>query len=253
MRVRRFYIINMVVTAIAVALLVKYSAWCFVLVLVISVSVIFFGCINLSWNFFTKTYCNAGTTEKIIALTFDDGPAQYTASILDTLKQHDAPAAFFCIGKNIAGNEHILQRINEEGHIIGNHSYSHHFWFDMWGAVRMQEDMRGMDNEVFKVTGLNPLLFRPPYGVINPRLAHAIERGKYTSLGWSVRSFDTRIKDKQKLLSHIMKQVRPGGIILLHDSMEITAAILPELIEQIKSSGYSITRLDKMLNIDAYA
>ena len=72
-------------------------------------------------------------------------------------------------------------------------------------------------------------------------------------VGWSIRSFDTRIKDEQKLLERILKQLKPGSIILLHDSMEITAAILPELITQIKSKGFNIVRLDKMLNIAPYA
>ena len=110
-----------------------------------------------------------------------------------------------------------------------------------------------MDREVEKAVGLRPLLFRPPYGVMNPSLAQAIKKGGYTSIGWNIRSFDTRIKDKQKLTSRIIGQLKPGSIILLHDSMEITAAILPELIKEIESNGYTITRLDKMLNISAYA
>ena len=113
--------------------------------------------------------------------------------------------------------------------------------------------MRQMDNEVTKITGLKPLLFRPPYGVINPNLTEAIKKGEYTPIGWSIRSFDTTIKDKQKLLSRIITKVKPGDIILLHDSMEITATILPELIQQLMSKGYKISRLDKMLNINTYA
>ncbi len=197
--------------------------------------------------------CSAKTTERVVALTFDDGPARYTAAILDTLKQHNVSAAFFCIGKNIPGNEPLLQRIVSEGHTIGNHSYSHHYWFDMFGSGKMLADMKQMDNEVARATGLKPLLFRPPYGVMNPNLARAIKKGGYKPVGWSIRSFDTRAKDKQMLLSRIIGQLKPGSVILLHDSMEITAAILPELIEQIKNKGYKIVPLNKLLNIDAYA
>ncbi len=113
--------------------------------------------------------------------------------------------------------------------------------------------MQLMSKEAVAITGLEPLLFRPPYGVMNPNLARAIKKGQFMPISWSIRSFDTTIKDKQKLLSRIITKVKPGDIILLHDSMEITATILPELIQQLMSKGYKIGRLDKMLNINAYA
>jgi peptidoglycan/xylan/chitin deacetylase (PgdA/CDA1 family) len=225
----------------------------FALLLLIPLSLLFFACINLSWNFFIPSLCKADTTEKVVALTFDDGPAQYTESILNTLKQQNVSGAFFCIGKNIAGKEETLQRIKDEGHIIGNHSYSHAYWFDMWSAAKMMADMKDMSSLVQKTSGITPVLFRPPYGVINFNLAAAIKGKKYTSIGWNIRSFDTKIKDKQKLTSRIISQLKPGSIILLHDSMQITAEILPELIKQIQANGYKFLRLDKMLNIDAYA
>ena len=250
LKYRVFFITTVVLVAVVAPRLPWYG---YIVCLLIPLSVLFFACINLSWNFFIPALCKANTTEKVVALSFDDGPALFTENILDTLKQNDAQASFFCIGKNIAGKEQTLLRINNEGHSIGNHSYSHAFWFDMWGPQRMMADMRKMDNEVKAVTGLKPLLFRPPYGVINPALASAIKWDKYTPIGWNIRSFDTRIKDKQKLTSRIIGQLKPGSIILLHDSMEITAAVLPELITMIKSNGYKIVRLDKMLNINAYA
>ena len=250
LKLKTFYITAIILTALMAPRLPWYY---FAALVVIFLPILFFACINLSWNFFIPVKCKAYTNEKIVALTFDDGPAAYTSHILDTLKQHNAPATFLCIGKNIAGNEQTLQRIKEEGHLIGNHSFSHHFWFDMWSAKKMMADMKSMNKEVDRAIGLEPLLFRPPYGVINPNLAAAIRRTKFTPIGWSIRSFDTSIKDKQKLLSRVLTRVKPGDIILLHDSMEITAAILPELIQQLTGKGYKIAPLDKMLNIDAYA
>ena len=229
------------------------SLWYLVIIELVYISILFFACTNLSWNFFITTKCSATTNEKIIALSFDDGPAAYTTRILDTLQQHNTPAIFFCIGKNIRSNEQTLLRIKEEGHIIGNHSYSHDYGFDLFSSKKMLADIQQMNKEIGVITGLCTTLFRPPYGVMNPNLARAIKKAAYIPIGWSIRSFDTRIKDKQMLLSRIMKQVKPGGIILLHDSMEITAAILPELIQQLTTQGYKIVRLDKMLNIDAYA
>jgi peptidoglycan/xylan/chitin deacetylase (PgdA/CDA1 family) len=228
--------------------------WYIVLIAAAYITIVFAGCIKLSLNFFVPVLCHAETSEKTVALSFDDGPHPlYSPQILDTLKKCNVQASFFCIGKNIQGNETILRRINDEGHITGNHSYSHDFLFDMFGTQKMLVDMQQMDNAVTSVTGVKPALFRPPYGVMNPNLAKAIKKGNYLPVGWSIRSFDTTIKDREKLLSRIMKRLKSGDIILLHDTMEITAGILPELIEKIKSKGFSITRLDKMLNVKAYA
>ena len=199
-----------------------YYFWCYALVLFAAMGFLFAACTNLSWGFFIKALCKAKTNERVVALSFDDGPATYTQTILNTLKEHSVEATFFCVGKNIAGKEQVISRIVEEGHTIGNHSYSHHFWFDMWGVSKMMSDMQEMDKEVMRVTGLKPVLFRPPYGVINPNLAAAIKTTRYTTIGWSVRSFDTKIKDEQMLLSRITVGLKPGDIILLHDSMAIT-------------------------------
>ena len=227
--------------------------WYFVVLACAYLLIVFDGCVRISSGFFIPVACKANTNEKIIALSFDDGPhPTWTPLILDTLRIYDAPAAFFCIGKNINGNEALLKRIKDEGHIAGNHSYSHHFWFDLFGSKRMLADMWQMDTAVLNIIGIKPALFRPPYGVINPNLKKAIKNGGYIPVGWSIRSLDTVIKDKQKLLSRIMKQVKPGAIILLHDSVEITSDILPELIEQIKNKGFRIVRPDKMLNVKAY-
>jgi peptidoglycan-N-acetylglucosamine deacetylase len=137
-------------------------------------------------------------------------------------------------------------------YIIGNHSYSHDFWFDMFGSSKMLVDMQQMDGEVIRTTGLKPALFRPPYGVTNPNVKRAVKNGRYIPIGWSIRSLDTMAKDKQKLLSRITGNMKGGDIILLHDSVEMTANMLPELIEEINKKGFKIVALDKMLNITAY-
>lgn len=226
----------------------------FAVVLLLQIGIVVYGCINIQSGYFVQALCKGKTEEKIVALTFDDGPnATYSGSILDTLKQYRVPAAFFVIGRNIEGNEAILKRMDAEGHIIGNHSFSHHFWFDMYSTKKMIADLHQADAEIKKVTGKLVRLFRPPYGVTNPNVKSAIKRTGYIPVGWSVRSMDTAAKDKTQLLAKINNQLEPGAIILLHDSMEITAAVLPELIESIQAKGYKITGLDELLNIRAYA
>ena len=216
--------------------------------------VIFYGCYDVGSNFFIKIACSANTDKKEISISFDDGPAtNYTPEILQLLKQENIKATFFCIGNRIAGNEQILNRIKEEGHLIGNHSYSHDTWFDLFSSKKMLDDMKQMDREMERVTGLQPKLFRPPYGVTNPNLKKAIIKGGYTPVGWSVRSFDTVIKDEQKLLNRINAAIRPGAVFLFHDTMQTTLQALPGFIKEVKNRGYEFVSLDKLLALKAYA
>ena len=216
--------------------------------------IVFWGCINVSSNFFIPIVCKADTDKKEIAISFDDGPTEnYTQQILEILKAEQVKATFFCIGNRIAGKESILKQVKEEGHIIGNHSYSHHFWFDMYSGKKMQNDLGQMDAEMERVTGLKPKLFRPPYGVTNPNLAKSIKNGGYTPVGWSVRSFDTVAKNEQQLLTKIIAGIKPGAVFLFHDTYKITVNVLPEFIQEVKKRGYNIIPLDKLLALQPYA
>jgi peptidoglycan/xylan/chitin deacetylase (PgdA/CDA1 family) len=221
---------------------------------IVYVAIVVWGSARIDTGFYMPVSCAAATTEKVVALSFDDGPhAAYSPQLLNILQQNKVPATFFCIGKHIPGNEALLQRIVEEGHLIGNHTWSHHFWFDMFTSSRMLSDMQQMDREVFKQTGKRLHLFRPPYGVLNPALRRAIKKGGYLPVGWSIRSLDTVIKEKEQLLARVVKQLQPGAVILLHDTSEATVQILPELITYIHQEGYTIKHLDDLLKIPAYA
>jgi peptidoglycan/xylan/chitin deacetylase (PgdA/CDA1 family) len=215
--------------------------------------ILFWGCYYVGSNFFIKIVCKADTDKKEIAISFDDGPVtNYTQQILNILNNENVKATFFCIGSRIAGNEAVLKEVQAEGHIIGNHSYSHHFWFDMYSAKKMQEDLKQMDVAMEKVTGLKPKLFRPPYGVTNPNLAKAIKKGGYTPVGWSVRSMDTVIKDEKKLLTKINDGIKPGAVFLFHDTSKTTVAVLPQFIQEVKKRGYNIIPLNKLLDLRRY-
>jgi peptidoglycan-N-acetylglucosamine deacetylase len=216
--------------------------------------IVFWGCYNVGSNFFIPIVCSAQTDKKEIAISFDDGPvADYTPGILKVLAAENVKATFFCIGLRVTNNEPIMQELQQQGHIIGNHSFSHNFWFDMKGAREMQEDLRQMDDAMEKAVGLRPKLFRPPYGVTNPNLAKAIRRGGYKPVGWSVRSMDTVIKDEKKLLDRILPGIKPGAVFLFHDTCEVTLKTLPAFIQEVKKRGYNIVPLDKLLHLQPYA
>ncbi len=213
-----------------------------------------YGCYFVSSGFFMPMYCSAKTTEKVIAITFDDGPVtDGTPQTLQILKDAKVEAAFFCIGERIPGNEAILKQLDAEGHIVGNHSYTHATLFDLFPSKKMLAEMQQMDNDLFKAIGKRTRLFRPPYGVMNPELKNAITKGNYYPIGWNVRSYDTMAKSPEVLLQKVGAKIKPGAIFLFHDRCPVTVAALPGFLEAVKAKGYQVVRLDKMLGLPAYA
>jgi len=182
-------------------------------------------------------------TQKQIALTFDDGPAEQTATILDILKKEKIKATFFLIGKNIEGRENLIRRMPDEGHSIGNHSFHHGFHFDWQSAQKMKDELQLTNEAIRNITGQEVKLFRPPYGVTNPNLAKAVANTGLRSIGWSLRSMDTVAKEETALLQKILGKVKSRDIILLHDRCEVTAKMLPALITALKERNYSFTTL----------
>lgn len=240
---------------VLIGLHVKYGmpVYIYLLLFIIYSLIVFWGCYYVGSGFFIKITCKATTDKKEIAISFDDGPAaNYSKEILAVLKNENVKAMFFCIGNRIAGNEEILKQVHADGHLIGNHSYSHHFWFDMYSAKKMQADLAQMDSEAKRVIGIKPKLFRPPYGVTNPNVKKAIINGGYTPVGWSVRSMDTVIKDEKKLLARINDAIAPGAVFLFHDTSKTTLDVLPAFIQEVKKRGYQVSPLDKLLHLNAY-
>ena len=217
-------------------------------------TVLVLGCIFISWNFWFPSVCSGPADAKRIAISFDDGPAPGTTEkILDTLAAEQVQAAFFCIGRNITGHEALLRRIDAEGHVVGNHSDSHHFWFDLFPAKKMLEDLQRMDDRCHLAIGKRPRLFRPPYGVTNPNLARAVKAGGYRSMGWNVRSLDTVAKDGDALLGKLEARIKPGALFLFHDTVALTAEVLPRFIRSAKAKGYVFVRPDRLTSTEAYA
>lgn len=216
------------------------------------ISLIVLGTIFVRWNFYIRSY-NKSKNNKLVALTFDDGPAGQTAMILDILKAEGVEAAFFSIGKNAAAHPELVKRWGAEGHVVGNHSYDHGFNFDWKLSKNMVKELEQTNDTIKSLIGKTPRLFRPPYGVTNPNLAKAVKRTGMHSIGWSLRSFDTVAKDPKELLERILLKLEGGDIILLHDSVPVTKEILTGLIKGVRQKGYTFARVDKMLEIDAYA
>ena len=198
----------------------------------------FCGAYFIGLNFHLDSVNSLDTKEKKVLLTFDDGPYNpNTTKVLEVLKKHNVKAVFFLIGKNIAGNDAIVKQIVSEGHQIGNHSFSHHKWIDVWPTKKVTEDFIACQDLIQEFQPASKL-FRPPYGVTNPNIADAVEQLGLQSIGWNIRSYDTSLKDVEKIKQRVLSKLKPGAIILLHDRMDFMPELLESLIPAIKEKGY---------------
>jgi peptidoglycan/xylan/chitin deacetylase (PgdA/CDA1 family) len=215
---------------------------------------LFYGSYFIESRFYMPVVCKIATQEKIVSLTFDDGPhPEITPAVLDLLKEYGLKATFFCIGKNILGNEAILRRIEEEGHIVANHSYAHDFWFDLNATGTFERDLSEAADLINACTGKYPRYFRPPYGVTTPNLSKAVGRLNYVSIGWNIRTYDTVSSDPGKVIPKIAKKLRPGSIILFHDRMPETVHLLRASMDYIMKEGYRIVPMNELIKAEPYA
>lgn len=211
------------------------------------------GSFSIQWSVHIKTFCsNPEVKEKQIAITFDDGPSLITPQILALLRKYDAKATFFCIGKNIEKHPDILCQIDKQGHLIGNHSFSHSHFFDFFGKKKIIEELVDTDEIIKKYTGKQVRFFRPPYGVTNPAISKALRSTKHNVIGWNIRSLDGVLKNEEIIYKRIIKRVSPGGIILLHDTSLTTVRVLERLLLFLQNNNYKVVATTELLNLKAY-
>ena len=226
----------------------------FVIAVLFFLSIEFYGAYFVGSGFHIKTINSIRTNEKVVALTFDDGPIeQRTENILTVLNKFNAKATFFYIGKRIEGNEYLLKKIYERGHLIGNHSYSHSNFFDLMTTRQMVNDLEKGNQEIEKVIKKTPLFFRPPYGVTTPALLRACKKLNFDVIGWNIRSFDTSIKNKDEVIERVIKRIKPGSVLLFHDTVEGIEIILEHILNYLKQNNYTVVELDKLIQRKAYA
>ena len=188
-----------------------------------------------------------------MALTFDDGPNhKFTPAVLRLLKTYQMKASFFCIGKQIEANPEILNEILKEGHLIGNHSYEHHPRYGFYSTKRVIDDLRKNQDLVFQVTGKRLKLFRPPFGVTNPNIARAVRKLNLTTIGWTLRPFDTVVKDPQKIYRRITSRLKKGDVILLHDTNETSVKALEHILRYLKENNLNSVTVEELIDCKSY-
>ena len=230
------------------------SFWWIIFLFIIWLTLTIIGSFHIRWNYFLKAkHSRNQVGDKVIALTFDDGPnSNYTLKVLDLLKEYNAKATFFCVGKNVERHPDILKKIIKEGHLIGNHSYNHQNSFGFLSTKKVIEELYQTKKIIKDIVDVEVTFFRPPFGVTNPNIAKAVKKLNLNTFGWSVRSYDTKAKDPIKTYQKIISQVNKGDIILMHDSSELSVIVLEQILIYFDKNYFKTITLDKLFNMKAY-
>ena len=183
------------------------------------------------------------TNEKVIYLTFDDGPHPVATNfVLEQLKQYDALATFFCIGKNVAMNPLVYQQVIDSGHAVGNHTFNHLNGWKTADSVYLENIKKAKEL-------IDSNLFRPPYGRITKFQLKLLKGGKFKLIPmmWTVLSgdFDMQLS-KEKCLENVLKHTTAGSIVVFHDSekaFEKLTYVLPLVLKHFSSKGYRFEKL----------
>ncbi|QIB58758.1 peptidoglycan N-acetylglucosamine deacetylase [Blautia producta] len=179
-----------------------------------------------------------------IALTFDDGPhAVYTPKLLDGLKKRGIHATFFLIGKNIEGNEDIVKRIQDEGHLIGSHTYNHVQLNKLSESKARDEVLKGC-NKIYETTGTYSSFVRPPYGAWKKNLDFYITM---IPVSWNVDSLDWKTQNTEKIVKRVVKDVEEGDIILMHDIFDTSVEAALQIADTLTEEGYQFVTVDELL------
>lgn len=187
-------------------------------------------------------------TEKVIALTFDDGPdKKITPLILDSLKNEGAKATFFILGRNASMHPELLKRQVDEGHVVGSHTWNH--------LARPAQNKAGAEvwntaQIIYKATGQWPSIFRPPYGIDTSWPAMIAKREGYASVLWNKLGPDTvKAPSSGEISRRVIAEASPGDIVLFHDGYGKipTASAIPVILQELKKKGYTFVTVPEML------
>lgn len=190
------------------------------------------------------------TTKKELYLTFDNGYENgYTAKVLDVLKEKQVPAIFFVTGHYVKDQPELLKRMVSEGHLVGNHSWSHPDMSQI-SSAKIQEELDKVKEQVGELTGQKEMRYlRPPRGIFSDRVLDVSRGLGYTSVFWSVayKDWDTKAqKGWRYAYDQVLVQLHPGAVILLHSVSKDNAEALGQIIDDARKQGYEFKSLDQM-------
>lgn len=225
------------------------SLWLVWIPILIFLIVEIYGAFSIGFNFHLKSISSFNSDSNRILLTFDDGPhAEVTPLILDILKHNQAKAVFFMIGSNATQNKELVKRILDEGHEVGNHSWSHSYFFGFFGFKRMREDLQQFNQWMLDNFNYKIVFFRPPFGVTTPVMRRVLASLRLISIGWTFRSFDTSRISSEAIVKRFEKRISGGQIVLLHDNVKRTPEILEQILNGIRKRKFKTSLLSEFLS-----
>ena len=179
-----------------------------------------------------------------VALTFDDGPSpKYTPLLLDGLKENNVRATFFLLGKNVKENQELVQRMQAEGHLLGNHTYNHVQLNKIPETTARQEILK-TNNEIYEATGKYPEYMRPPYGAWKKNMELCVEM---LPVFWDIDTLDWKSQNVDAILKAAGEEPEDGSIILMHDEYQTSVEAALLLIDRLKEKGYEFVTVDELI------
>ena len=179
-----------------------------------------------------------------VALTFDDGPSpKYTPVLLDGLKERNVHATFFLLGKNIKKNQKLVQRMQREGHLLGNHTYNH-VQLDKISETTAKQEILRTNNEIYETAGIYPEYMRPPYGAWKKNLELCVEM---LPVFWTIDTLDWKVKNTEKIVRTVKEQIEDGAIILMHDEYDTSVEAALQVVDELKNQGYELVTVDQLI------
>ena len=185
------------------------------------------------------------TGNKVIALTFDDGPGPYTEKLLDILDKYDAKATFFLIGSKVSGQASVVRNIQARGHQLGNHSWSHPE-LPKLSVDQIAGEIDRTNEAIRQATGVKPSILRPPYGAVNGVVLEQLRLRNMSSILWSVDTRDWADRNSQIVCSRAVAGARPGAVILMHDIHQTSVNAVPCILSSLKQQGYSFVTIQRL-------
>ncbi len=185
-------------------------------------------------------------TSPCVALTFDDGPGSHTSRLLDMLEQRGVKGTFYVLGSKVSAHASLMQRMQANGHQIGNHTWNHPDLRKL-SATEVADELNRTNDAIRQVTGKAPTTARPPYGATNSAVMEQLRQSGLSAILWSVDTRDWADRDSQIVCSRAVANARSGAIILLHDIHRTSVDAVPCIVDALKNQGYRMVTVDELL------
>jgi peptidoglycan/xylan/chitin deacetylase (PgdA/CDA1 family) len=202
--------------------------------------------------------CRDDIERRVVALSFDDGPARWTPAVLDLLREHGARATFFVVGRYVAERPEVAARAVAEGHELGNHTYDHVDAAHERDDGVLRDQITRTSAAIERAAGVPPQLMRPPYGKDVCRVSRlARELGLARTVLWSAQAWDWDAPPAAEITERILRDRTPGGILLLHDgappydqrSRDSTVEALGQILPALSRDGYDVVTVSELLAV----